>query len=238
MPTKFSSVTINVAQGNTVPAIDFFDYPVFPDIGSGTIVSLYWDTPIAADNSVDYYNLSIKLFDPSLGTYITIFAGSIGNVNEYYITSDMLSSVSLSNYKLYVSIIACSKYGASYNSLETSIPVYVCKASGTYIKAESGYKQPVMKRSIAFAKLGYRVLKDEYGKVLRATTDDGGADGPILYGKASSVQDDTDGWTPMSAFYATIADGTWQASDIRYEVLTDENGEIITDQNGEYIYTL
>jgi hypothetical protein len=232
MPTKFSSVPINVAQGNTVPIIDFFDYPVFPDIGSGTVARLYWNTPTTADNSVDYYNLSIKFFDPSISAYTTIFSNNIGNVNEYYITSSLLSTVTLANYKLIIYLTACSKHGSTYNSPQSTVTVYVCKACGTYVKVEDGYKQPIMKRTIAFAKLGYRALYDEAGKVL---TDE---DGKILYGKTSSVQDDDTGWTPMQDFYTKDRNGYWYPSDIRYEVLTDTNGEIITDSSDSAIYTL
>ena len=230
--TKFPSITLNVSDGNTVPAIDFFDYPVFPDIGSGTVARLYWTTPVASGNAVDYYKLTIKMYNENAKTYTTIFSANIGNVNEYYITSSMLASVALSNYKLYVYLTAYSLYGTSYNSPESLIYVYVSKACGTYTKVTDGYKQPIMKRSIAFAKLGYRVLKDDAGKILT------GEDGKALYGKASSVQDNDSGWTPMEEFYNKTVDGDWVPSDITYEVLTDANGEIITDTNNSAIYTL
>ena len=232
MATKFPSITINVSDGNTVPAIDFFDYPVFPDIGSGTVARLYWNTPVATGNAVDYYKLTIKLYDESAKTYSTIFSANIGDVNEYYITSAMLANVNHANYKLYVYLTAYSKYGTAYNSPESSINVYVSDACGTYTKTTDGYKQPIMKRTIAFAKLGYRVLKDEAGKALVAE------DGEVLYGKASSVQDNHDGWTPMQVFYTKTADGSWKPSDIRYEALADQSGEVITDVNGEIIYVL
>jgi hypothetical protein len=232
MATKFSSVAINVSNGNTVPAIDFFDYPVFPNIGSGTVARLSWSTPVAADNAVDYYKLVIKVYDQSIGAYLTLFNNNIGNVNEYYITSSLLSTVTLVNYKLYVYLTAVSKKGSSYNSPESSTTVYVSDACGTYTKVTDGYPQPVMKRTIAFAKLGYRTLRDQYGKILY------GDDGKALYGKSSSVQDNECGWTPMEAFYNKTINGDWVPSDIKYEVLTDANGEIITDMNDSAIYIL
>lgn len=232
MPTKFPSVAISASAGNTVPVIDFFDYPVFPNIGSGTVARLSWNTPTATDNAVDYYVLTIKVYDFNNGAYTTLFTGNIGNVNEYYITSSLLSAVTLVNYKLYVYITAYSKYGTAYNSPESSMNVYVCAACGTYKKVEDGYAQPILKRAIAFAKLGYRVLKDENGKILM------GDDGKALYGKISSAQDTESGWTPMQDFYTKTYDGSWQQSDIRYEVLTDASGAIITDSNNDPIYTL
>lgn len=232
MPTKFSSVTINVSDGNTVPSIDFFEYPVFPDIGSGTVARLYWSTPTASDNSVAHYELSLKAYDSANGSYLTLFSKNIGDINEFYITSDMLKTVTFANYKLYAYLTACSKYGTAYDSPESSIMIYISDACGTYVKVTDGYKQPIMKRTIAFAKLGYRVLTDENGKVIT------GQDGKVIYGKASSVQHNTTGWTPMEDFYTKTLDGSWQASDIRYEVLTDTSGEIITDANNSAIYTL
>lgn len=230
--TKFSSIQLNVSDGNTVPAIDFLEYPVFPDIGSGTVARLYWDTPVASGNTVDYYKLTITAYIPSSNSYLSVFTGNIGTVNEYYITSSLLSSVKLANYKLYVYLTAISKYGATYDSPTSNTVVYVCDACGTYIKVSDGYTQPIMKRSVAFAKLGYKLLHGEDGKIL---TDE---NGKALYGKASSVQDDENGWTPMQDFCTKDQEGNWQKSDIRYEVLVDNTGTIITDSNNNAIYTL
>lgn len=232
MATKFSSVAINVSDGNTAPSIDFFEYPVFPDIGSGTVARLFWNTPTASDNSVDYYKLVLKAYDSATSSYLTLFSKNIGNINEFYITSDMLATATFANYKLYVYLTAVSKLGTAYDSPESNIMIHISDACGTYVKVIDGYKQPIMKRTIAFAKLGYRVLTDENGDVI---TD---KDEKVMYGKASSVQHNTAGWTPMGDFYTKAIDGSWQPSDIRYEVLTDASGEIITDVNNSAIYTL
>lgn len=232
MATKFSSVTINVSDGNTVPSIDFLDYPIFPDIGSGTVARLYWSTPTASGNSVAYYELVLKAYSSTDGSYLTLFSKNIGDINEFYITSDMLTAAPSANYKLYVYLTAVSNLGTAYNSPTSNIVILVCAACGTYVKVEDGYSQPIMKRTIAFAKLGYRVLTDNNGKALV------GQDGKVMYGKASSVQHNTAGWTPMEDFYTKTLGGSWQASDIQYEVLTDANGEIVTDSNDNTIYTL
>lgn len=144
----------------------------------------------------------------------------------------MLSPVTLANYKLQVYLTAVSKYGAAYNSTISNITVYVCAACGTYMKVTDGYVQPVMKRTIAFAKLGYKILYGEDGKALTAE------DGKLIYGKSSSVQANDSGWTPMQDFYTKDPSGNWQASDITYEILTDSDGEIITDSTNNAIYTL
>lgn len=229
---KFSTVTPTISDGNTVPAIDFFDYPVFADIGTGTVAKISWTAPVAMYNMIDYYDLTIKVYDSDLGNYLILRTGSVGNVNEYYITSSLLSAVTLANYKLYIDLTAVSKYGMAYNSSQSTTVVYVSSACGTYMKVTEGYSQPIMKRTIAFAKLGYRMLYGEDGKALTAD------DGKLLYGKSSSVQANDSGWTPMQDFYTKDPNGNWQASDIAYEVLTDSNGEIITDSNNSAIYIL
>ena len=42
----------------------------------------------------------------------------------------------------------------------------------------------------------------------------------------------------MQEFSSKNANGTWQESDISYEVLTDSNGDIVTDANNSPIYLL
>ena len=232
MATKFTNVTFNVSEGNTVPAIDYIDYPIFPNIGSGTIAKLSWSTPVASGNAVDYYKLDIMAYNLATGSYTTVFSGSIGNVNEYYITSSLLSAVGLANYKLYIYLSAISKYGAAYDSPASSKIIYICDACGTYMKVTDGYSQPVMKRTVAFANLGYKVLYDDNGKVV---TD---ANGKTMYIKSSSVQDLDSGWAPMQDFYTKDASGNWHTSDIQYEALVDANSDVVTDINNEIVYVL
>jgi hypothetical protein len=131
-----------------------------------------------------------------------------------------------------INLTARSKYGGAYSSPTASSTVYVSKACGTYLKVSEGYAQPVMKRTIAFAQLGYKVLTDASGKAITA------ADGTQIYGKIVNAQNNTTGWTPMQDFYTKTLDGSWVASDIQYEVLTDSSGEIVTDSEDSAIYTL
>jgi hypothetical protein len=230
---KFPAVIATANAGNTVAAIEFFtDHDVYADIGTGTVVKLTWDTPVVENNEVDYYSMTINVYNPANASYSTIFNGRIGNVNEYYLTSEHLSRVKHANYKMNIHLTARSKFGGAYDSPTANSTVYVSKSCGTYIEVSEGFKEPIMKRTIAFAQLGYRVLTDASGKALIAD------DGNPLYGKIVNAQNNNTGWTPMQEFYTKTVDDFWVTSDIRYEVLTDSNGEIITDSSNEAIYTL
>ena len=96
----------------------------------------------------------------------------------------------------------------------------------------SDLAQPILKRTLAFAKLGYVAITDKDGKQIKT------ADGQAIYAKSASAQDSASGWALMQEFYSKDATNKWQVSDTRYEILTDTNGEIITDVNNSPVYTL
>jgi hypothetical protein len=230
----FSNLSITISDGNTVPSVDFLGYKTYVDIGSGTVLKIAWSTPTATGNKVDYYKLCIKHLNPQTGVYDIIFDKAIGNVNEFYITSDLLSQIVLPRYQIDINLSAISLYGDAYNSLVSTLTVDIAKGCGTYIKVDNVYKQPIMKRALAFSKLNYLMLADANGKALK------GVDGKTLYVKATRAQATDTSWALMQEFYAKAPndDGKWVASDIKYEALMDANGEIITDINNEIIYTL
>jgi hypothetical protein len=232
MPTKFSSLAVTISDGNTVPSIIVDGTPYYVDIGSGTVLRVSWATPTATDNAVDKYSIYIAAQDTISNTLKVLLNTHIGNVNEYYITSDMLSTINNDKYKLTIQVIARSKYGSNYDSPPRVVYPYVCKGCGTYVKVTDGYKQPIMKRAVAFTKLGYVLLQDAEGKTLYD------ADNKALYAKISSTQDTETDWALMKKFYSKDSNGAWHESDIQYEVLTDSNGEIITDSSNNPIYTL
>lgn len=232
MPTKFPSPVVTVSDGNTVPSITVDGIPCYVDIGSGTVLRVSWATPVATGNTVETYNLFVTAFDMTSNAPKVLINTDIGVVNEYYITSDLLSVINNDKYKLTIQVIARSVHGSAYDSSSAIVYPYVCKGCGTYVKVADGYKQPIMKRAVAFTKLGYVLLKDNEGKVLYD------ADNKALYAKMSSTQDTETDWALMKKFYSKDSNGAWHESDIKYEVLTDSNGEIITDSNNNPIYIL
>lgn len=238
---KLPVVSLAALDGNTVPSTDIFGYKTYIDIGSGTVLKLAWDTPLATNNRVDYYMLSIETYSSSGDTTYSVFNENIGNVNEFYINSSLISQIDQSRYQLKISLTAHSIYGSTYSNISNPVIVYIQKGCGFYIKVREGYTQPIMKRAIAFAQVpgqiptvSYKALADVHGRLL---TD---SNGRQLYVKVSNQSRSIDGysWNIMQDFYTKDTEGLWELSDIRYEVLTDEQGEIITDINNEPIYTL
>ena len=231
-PDKFSTITVNVSDTNSaVSSVNLTGYTAFVDIGSGNVLRIYWSTPTATTNKVDYYQLVISGVDTVDSTSYTFVNSNIGNVNEFYLEASKLAKLKSALTKITIKLTACSAYGSTYNSTyETS--TYVCKGCGTYVAVSEGYAQPVMKRALAFTQLGYLLLIGADGKALV------GADGKALYAKTTPVQNTETGWALMQNFYTKDTANTWRSSDIQYEILTDENGEIITDVNGDAIYTL
>ena len=231
MIEAFSNLAVSIADGNTVPSVDIGNR-FYVDIGSGTILKVFWDTPIATGNHVDYYTITLVTYDRATNSYKTLLNTPIGKVNEFYVTSDMLVNVTMDQYQLDIYLTANSRYGPDYDFTANVVSACISKGCGTYLKVTEGYQQPVMKRSLAMAKLPYVLLLDVEGKVLKDS------DGKVLYAKSARVQDATIGWALMQEFSAKDTYSTWRYSDIQYEVITDVNGEIITDMNNEPIYVL
>ena len=228
----FSNLSMIVSNGGTVPSIDYLFYKTYVNIGSGNVLKISWNAPTAANNLVDSYKIYILIYDPASASYQYLYNKNIGNVNEFYLKSTLLNTVSQSFMQLYMYVEAVSAYGAQYNGISNIEYVYVSRGCSSYINVEEGYTQPIMKRTLAFAKVDYVAFVDDSGVEI---TDD---NGDIIYLKASSTQDDTNGWTLMQEFHTKDSNNIWKVSDASYEVLTDSNGEIITDQNNDIVYLL
>lgn len=238
--TAFSNLNMVVSDGGTVPSIDYLSNKTYVDIGSGNILKMSWNTPTATDNIVDSYNIHVQCYNSIKGGYQQIYKENIGNVNEFYLKSSMFSDMLQSFSKLLIHVEAVSKYGALYNGISNCEYVNVSKGCGNYTRVVEGYSQPVLKRTLAFTKLEYPLLLDSTGKPLLAF------DGLAIRVKSSSAQMDlpdprdtaTSNWALMQEFYNKGADGSWQKSDIAYEVLTDANGEVVLDTNNNPVYVL
>ena len=228
----FSNLTITVSNGGTVPSIDYLDKPTYVDIGSGNVLKVSWNTPTATNNAVDTYKIYILSYDSGSASYKSLYTANIGNVNEFYLKSSLFASDTKSFFQLRIYVEAISKYGSSYNGTSNTVSVYVSKGCGNYTKVASGYSQPVMKRTLAFAKVNQVTLAAKDGTQV---TDDSGKS---VYVKLLNTQDDASDWALMQEFYHKDTTGKWQQSDIQYEVLTDANGDIVTDGSDSPIYML
>lgn len=230
--TAFSNFSITISDGGTVPSIDYLTNKTYVNIGSGNVFKISWTTPTATNNAVDNYKLYILKYDTTSASYKSFYSTNIGNVNEFYAKADLFNSITQGFVKLQVYIEVISKYGSAYNCISNIASINVGKGCGTYVRVSEGYKQPIMKRAIAFAKLNYKILAAEDGTPFTDT------DGKLIQTKVSGAQDDSVGWTLMQEFHTKDANKNWQVSDITYEVMLDTNGEIITDTNGDAIYVL
>ncbi len=224
---KFSNTagSLLVSDGNTVPSTNILGQVLYPNIGSGTICKLSWDTPVSENNLVDRYELDITTIFKDGAFFETI---DLGNVNEFYIKESMVHSYD--KVKLDVVLKAISKYGNTYSNTLDSTSISIAKCAGVYTKVSENYPEPIMKRAIALAQV---FNEDEDSGLLTDVND--------LY-----LTDTNDislavheyVWVPMQKFYKKQVDGTWQQSTVKYEVLVNNNGEIVTDKNDEIIYTL
>lgn len=256
MIDTFSELQLTLSDGGTVPSLDYLSIKTFVNIGSGNILKMSWNTPAATNNIVDNYKVYLLAYDNKTAEYKLVYNENIGRVNTFYLKASMLKNISQSLVPVRLYVEAVSKFGSEYNRISNIESIWITKGSGAYIKVETGYPQPIMKRALAFSNLDYLPLTAEDGKVLKASS------GEILYGKRSSVQDDENGWTLMQECFipgsaedvlmdalgrvltdsndkVLYAAGTgWQRSDIKYEVLMDANGGILTDKDNNPIYVL
>lgn len=231
-----ATLTLSISDGGTVTSTNVYSSKSYIDIGSGNVFKLFWNTPMDT-SEIDYYYLSVRRYDASTGTYYNIFTNNIGNVNEFYVSSTLLSPITQTQYQLSIYVIAKSKKGATYDITSNVVTTYVTEGCGSYVKVFDGYKQPIMKRAVAFAKVNVAkrdeaVLAENYG---RALVD---ANGRTLYAATSTILESTNDWNVMQGSYSKDSTGTWKRNDIQYEVLVDQYGEIITDTHGDPIYIL
>ena len=231
-----ATLNLSISDGGTITSTDIYNAKSYIDIGSGNVFKLSWNTPMPA-SEIDYYYLSIRRYNASTGTYTTIISSNIGNVNEFYVESSLLSTITQTQYQLTMYVIAKSKKGTTYDITSNVVTTYVTEGCGSYVKVFDGYKQPIMKRAVAFAKVNTAksdeaVLAENYG---RALVD---VNGRTLYAATATILESTNDWNVMQESYSKDSTGTWKRNDIQYEVLVDQYGEIITDTHGDPIYIL
>jgi hypothetical protein len=229
---KFSAPVGTVSDGTTVPSICMSGDRTYVDIGSGNILKLSWGTPAAVGNLVDSYTIHILIYDNNSSSYKPLYTENIGNINEFYLKSDIFKRIQQAFIQVAVYLEIHSRFGSSYSSVSDTKFISICRGAGTYMKVSTNYPQPIMKRTLAFSKVAQKLLQDDSG---RAITDSAGR---AFYLQEAAVQDTSTGWTLMQEFYAKNPDGIWQKSDIEYEILTDINGAIITDVNNSAVYLL
>ena len=233
-----SNIVLEVLDGSTVPSTNIYgtDKKTYVNIGSGDVFKLKWNAPTLTNDTVNYYNLIIKRYDPTLNVYYDIFDKNIGLVNEFYVNSDMLPAVP-EQCLLHIYVVARSKT----NSIVTSniVNPYVSKGSGTYVKVQpASYAVPIMKRAITFVKAP--VSADATANIVDAEGNEAqilDSEGNQISIEATRLLTGTD-WQLTSGGYVKDTNNTWRTTDIKYEVLVDSAGGLITDSENQPIYVL
>ena len=239
-----SNLTLSVEDGGTIASTEIYgaDKKTYINIGSGNVFRLSWETPILANDTVDYYKLVIKRHDTTLNVYYDIFDKNIGLVNEFYVDSSLLPAIPL-QYKLSIYVIAYGKQGSTLTS-NVATP-FISKGSGNYKKTEGTNKVPsIWKRALAFTKEPTQgeapvVILSKEGNTVQLLDNN---EVPVQT-KATRVLTSTS-WSVVQDCYVKNSSGNWQSSDIDYEVLlalkegTTDEYEIATDSSGEPIYVL
>jgi hypothetical protein len=234
-----SNIVLEVLEGSTVASTEIYgaDKKTYVNIGSGNVFNLKWTTTLTGEDTVNYYNLVIKRYDPTLNVYYDIFDKNIGLVNKFYVDSPLLPALP-EQYMLSVYVVAYGKSGSVITS--NVVNPYVCKGSGTYIKVQpDNYTQPIMKRALAFTNVS---LPDE--AAIRIVDTEGNEvpvldnEGNQILLEAKRLLTSSTNWQLVPESFVKSPEGTWQTTDIKYEVLVDETGEIITDSSNAQIYVL
>lgn len=210
--------TITISDGNTVPSISLSGAKVYPNIGSGTICKVSWSTV----HNTEAYVIVIYSYN-DLQTLVDARMINVGICTEFYITSEMCP---LTTTRMNISVSSLQTVGSPKHLGETDI--LISKAAGMYVKNTVYTQQPIMKRAIALA----RVSDMSEGSGLLISSD--GFE--LIAADTRPLAEDVLIWSIMKDFYIKNNQGTWESSNITYEVLIDQNGEPITTSTGDFIY--
>lgn len=241
---SISNLFLEAYEDTTSIATEIYgaDKKAYINIGSGNVFKLDWDLDAAIPNdTVDHFNLVIKRYDPTLNVYYDIFNKNVGLVYSFFVKSDLLP-VAPAQYMLSIYVVAYGKYGSVITS--NIINPYVCKGSSTYVKAEyPGYKQPIMKRAVAFVNAPTQtddILLDRKGLKLFAKD----INEPLAAETTTLLSSDS--WNIVQESFTKGADNEWHTSYTDYEILVTigewndagEPVEVIVgkDSNGNNIY--
>jgi hypothetical protein len=234
-----SNIVLEVLEGSTIASTEIYgaDKKTYVNIGSGNVFNLKWSAPTLTNETVNYYNLIIKRYDPTTSVYYNILDRNIGLVNYFSVNSEMLPAAP-EQYLLHIYVVAYGKQGSVVTSnIETP---YVCKGSGTYVKTKAGNTE-YMKRALALVNAPTTnnvtaTLRDITGKELQILSADGSSTIPIEVKATRLLSSST--WNIVQESSVKGADGSWHKSDIQYEALLGNDNEIITDSTGKIIYVL
>ena len=231
-----SNLTLNIKDGSTIASTEIYGVKTYVNTGSGNVFKLDWETPILTNDTVDYYSLVIKRYDPALNVYYDIFNKNIGQVNEFYVDSPMLPIAS-NQYMLSIYLVAYGKQGNITTS--SVITPYIISGSGTYVKVkEDNYAEPIMKRALGFVKTA-QMAATVMPMQLTLTDCDGetltDADENMLSAVAEPVETALQALADSEGYVLTYIDGKVIAPKVA-TVLLNRNGIQFVDAAGRPLF--
>jgi hypothetical protein len=183
--------------------------------GMGNVCKLSWNTPaILDDNRIGGYELHINMYVPNTSSYIPVFSKNIGDVNEFYVTAElmtnaieairMLGNITSDVFEVSVKLIAKSAYGSAYDSLEfESARFYVVNGHCLY------------------------------------TTVGKHSDGTPLKRKVLTFQNRSGAWQPVIDIFKKTDIGDWKQGAPGYDLVTTASGDPVIDPDTDtFIYSL
>ena len=189
------------------------DKITYINIGSGNVFCLEWQLDsLPVNDTLDYFNLVIKQYDPTLDVYYNILDKNVGQTYNFYVNSEILPAYPL-QYALAIYVVAYGTQGSTI--ISNVLNPYVSKGSGAYVKVQpEGSAQPIMKRALAFVKTD---LSDPSALLGLATSD-----GELLQ---TNREDQTEILVITDLFKPDYC-------------LADKTGKILFDKNGTNLSAL
>jgi hypothetical protein len=235
-----SNIVLDVLDGSTIASTNIYstegteDKKTYVNIGSGNVFNLKWTTTLTGGDTVNYYNLVIRRYDPTLNVYYDILNKNIGLVSKFSVNSDILPAAP-EQYVLHVYVVAHSKNGVVVTS--NIVTPYICKGGGTYVKTPAGPLQRAMSFVNAPTTTGpmIAILHDVTGQELQILDNEGN---PVPFEVEATRILASNTWNIAQENYVKGDDGSWCQTDIKYDLLLDSLGGIITDSNNQPIYVL
>lgn len=218
--TPFSQPNVQVVPAGSFPAVkpdwrQDNSRLLYLNNGNGNICKLSWTRPYASNNLLSGYEVHIYIYDTYSGsTRIAALAEFVGDVNEYYVKSDLIKTAidsfeqqGIATPKVFeceICVVPKSVYGQCYepSSFSSQARFYVVNGSGIYTKVAGPTGESVVKRALPF------------------------------------LRDDKDNW--HFVYDVSKHDGNnWAASDTWYEPITTTDNEPVMDYaTNEILYSL
>lgn len=217
---QLTSPSVQITTAGTIPSIKPYwrqntERMLYINEGMGNVCKLSWNTPqILDDNRISGYEVHLNVYIPNTSTYVPVFSKNIGDVNEFYVTAELIANaieavklpenVTAEVFEVSVEIIAKSAYGSAYDSLETQNARFY-----------------VVNGHCLYATIGEH------------------SDGTPLKRKVLTFRNIEGAWQPVIDIFKKTDIGDWKQGAHGYDLVTTAAGDPVLDPDTEtFIYSL